>query len=161
MSPSREKRDGRVRLTIFGHPLHVSIVHLPIGVLGSVAVWDALALLREEAFWWSLSFWSLALGTLAALPAAATGLLDYAGLPDESPATPVAGRHMTCALSAVFLYGASLLLRGTPGPQAEAAGLLPVGVAYLALVFLAVTGWLGGELTLRHGVGRVPDEVRE
>lgn len=59
------------------------------------------------------------LGLVMALPAAISGLLDYAALPPESPA------------------------EGTATACLVAAAALTLGVA----------GWLGGELTFRHGVG--------
>lgn len=60
------------------------------------------------------------------------------------------------ALSAVGCYATSLLLRGGPEPQVAGEGLVAVGLAYLGLPLLVGTGWLGGELILRHGVGRKP-----
>jgi hypothetical protein len=57
----------RVRLRLFGHPLHASIVHLPLGLLASVAAWDIASLLLEAPIWWAVSFWSLALGTAATM----------------------------------------------------------------------------------------------
>jgi uncharacterized membrane protein len=38
--------------------------------------------------------------------------------------------------------------------------LLAMALSALAAAMLAVTGWLGGELSYREGIGVIPDEER-
>jgi uncharacterized membrane protein len=142
-----------VRLRMLGHPLHASFVHVPLGILVSVAVWDALALSLGGGVWWTVAFWSLALGTAATLPAIATGLLDFGALPDGSAADRTARRHMYAALAAVACYGTSLILRGGPAPEPPEWTPLTVALSYVGLGLLGLVGWLGGELVFRHRVG--------
>lgn len=140
--------------TVWGHPVHTGAVHFPLGLLPASSVWDALALGGVSGPWWSVSFWTLALGCLLALPALATGFLDYLGLPEDHPAEERASRHMWAALSGVALYGADLLWRLGPERPVPGSpwGAALVGLAGLAA--LAVAGWLGGDLVLRFGLGR-------
>jgi hypothetical protein len=56
-------------------------------------------------------------------------------------------------LAAVGCYGTSLILRGGPDPLPVDQGFTAIGISYLGLAFLAILGWLGGELVFRHGVG--------
>lgn len=141
-------------LRLFGHPLHPSLVHLPIGLLVGGTIWDAAALWTGSPFWWRAAFWTLALGAVSALPAAVTGLLDFARIPDGHPATRRAWQHLAATLTAVSLYGGSLLVRGGAGaPEPER---LPwaVALSVLGLAVLAAAGWTGGDLVLRFGLGR-------
>lgn len=160
MSEAGERPPDPIRIRVFGHPLHASLVHVPIGVLASVGLWDALALLWPDAGWQAMAFWSLALGTAATLPAVATGLLDYTRLPEDSPEAKGALRHMYMALGSVACYGTSLFLRGGPRVGSPGEELTAIALAYLGLGLLALTGWLGGELVFRHGVGRTDPTVR-
>lgn len=58
-------------LRVFGHPLHAVLSDVPVGLLGTSLVWDAVGLWRGEPVWWAISFWAIALG-LAVAAAAAT-----------------------------------------------------------------------------------------
>ncbi|MFN7961608.1 MAG: DUF2231 domain-containing protein [Thermoanaerobaculia bacterium] len=138
---------------LLGHPLHPALVHLPVGLFLGAAVWDCLGLALAEPSWWWLARACLGLGLVGLVPAAATGLVDFLGLPAAQPAEKVATRHMLWAMSAGGLFVASLLLhRGartpTPAHPGWATAATLVGCAVLA-----VAGALGGELVYRHGVG--------
>lgn len=145
-------------LRVLGHPLHPSLVHLPIGLLVGGTLWEGVALWTGGVLWWEMAFWTLALGVATALPAAATGLLDFARIPDAHPATVRSWQHLAAALTAVSLYGGSLLALGGPGLPEPTRLPWTVALSVLGLVSLAVAGWTGGDLVLRYGVG--PDAVR-
>lgn len=135
----------------FGHPLHPPTTHLPVGLLAGSVVWDVLGLATGTEVWWQVAWWSLLLGLAASLPTALTGLLEFAALPSDDPASSRAVLHMVSALAAVGLFGTSAALRmGVPEPG---RATLVVAVSGLGLVGLLVAGWSGGEMVFRHGVG--------
>ncbi|NIP60885.1 MAG: DUF2231 domain-containing protein [Gemmatimonadetes bacterium] len=142
---------------LLGHPLHPSLVHLPIGLLVGGTIWDGVALWTGREFWWQAAFWTLALGMASALPAVLTGLLDFAGIADDEPASARAWQHLSSTLLSVSIYGGSLLVRGGAGTAEP--GRLPwaVGLSFLGLVVLGAAGWTGGDLVLRFGLGRADD----
>lgn len=149
--PEEPARDVRFRL--LGHPLHATLVHLPLGALISVLVWDILALVGAGAFFWTVAFWSLALGLAATVPAIITGLADYGVIPDDSAAARTAKWHLYTVMGAVVFYGASLLARAGPTPPEGRAVGAAVALGVLGLGFLTLAGYLGAELILRHRVG--------
>lgn len=142
------------RIRLFGHPLHPATVHAPIGLLLGVGVWDVVALFAGAA-WWRLSYWTLALGVAAAALAAGTGLLDYGWLPDDEAAVRRAQTHLVVMGAAVCLYLLSLIGRSV------GEGLTPpvwsVIASFAGLAALVVGGWLGADLIVRHGVGRLDE----
>ena len=151
-----------VRFRLLGHPLHASLVHLPLGALVSVLIWDIVALLGGGGIWWVVGFWSLTLGLAASIPAIVTGLADYGVLPSGSTAARTAKWHLYANVAALVLYGASLIVRGGPAPPEGWAVGASVALAVLGLGFLTFGGYLGAELIFRHRVGErrlAPDEV--
>lgn len=138
------------RLRIASHPIHPALVHFPVALWPVSLLWDIVGLWRGDPLWWQLSFWCLALGLIAALPAIAAGFMDYTSLPNDHPALGTANAHMLIMASATIAFLVSLLVRGGP-----AATTLAIGFSALGTALLVAGGWLGGTLVYRHGVGRV------
>jgi uncharacterized membrane protein len=138
------------RLRVLGHPVHPPAVHAPLGLWAAAAAWDAAALATGRPELWTLSFGCPALGCLAALPALATGFLDFLVLEREE-AESTARWHMVLMAACWLLYAASAAVRGgwtAPEHAAWAAGLQFAGLAVLS-----VGGWLGGRLVYTYGAG--------
>jgi uncharacterized membrane protein len=115
-------------------------------------VWDILGLLQGQALWWQIGYWSLAAGLVMALPAMATGLIDFAVIGDNPAAERAALRHMTLMGSAACVALANLLLRHNDTPLHDP--MIPLALSALCLTLVFAGGWFGGELVYRHGVGR-------
>jgi len=137
-----------------GHPLHPAVVHFPVALWSVSLVWDALAAWTGAATWWHAGFWCLAAGLVMALPAAATGLMEFITIEDAHPAAATATQHMLVMLCAVCVYAVALVIRAGP---AALEGWRLIAVLLLSasgLVLLAVGGWLGGKMVYTYGVGR-------
>jgi uncharacterized membrane protein len=142
-------------LRAFGHPLHAVMSDFPVALLGTSLVWDAIGAWRNEAVWWAISFWDMALGLLIALVAAMAGAADYAAIKRER-ALKLATTHMIVMLLAVSLYAASLLTRGGPLPPVGATRVAVLILESVGLILLGVGGWCGGHLVFHHGIGSDP-----
>lgn len=134
------------------HPIHPLLVHFPIAcwVLASLADFGGLGWRPE--WLWPTAAGLIAVGCGFGLLAAGAGFLELIKLGPEHPAQRTAMAHMTLALMTWCLYAGALVLRVRGG------ALVPPGTAALALDALGlasvlVTGWLGGQLVYRHGVG--------
>lgn len=134
------------QITLFGHPPHPAFVHLPLGVLPLVVVWDGVALIDGGAVWWALGFWCAVAGVAGALLTVATGFLDYLALPDDPRVMRRANRHIVVMASALVLVLLRILLQGAPGPPVRTPGLVLCLCSALGAAVLLVGGWLGGEL---------------
>ncbi|HEV2704625.1 MAG TPA: DUF2231 domain-containing protein [Pyrinomonadaceae bacterium] len=142
-------------LRVFGHPLHAILSDLPVGLLGTSLLWDAVAVFRGESIWWAISFWSITLGLLAAMMAATAGAVDYAAIKQQDPALADANKHMLYVLAAVVPYILSLLVRGgASAPESGKTVVVIFGLEGLGALLLSVGGWYGGHLVFHHGIGR-------
>lgn len=156
--PTDAPRSGSVHrstASVAGHPLHPAVVPIPIGLLSAAAVSDLAHMLTGDAFWARASRWLLAGGLLGGVMAAALGLIDFATI--RKARGPIGVAHAAGNGTILGLSGISLLLRqGSP----RSVPPIAMGLTALAAALLAVTGWLGGELAFRAGIGVVPDEER-
>lgn len=122
-----------------GHPLHPALVAVPIGAWLSASALDltggdAVAARRL-----------VALGCLVALPTAASGAADW--LRTTGPERRVGFVHAGLNDVALGIYVASWRSRAG-GRRAKGAALALAGSG-----LLVVSGWLGGHLAYRRGVG--------
>jgi uncharacterized membrane protein len=138
-----------------GHPLHPMIVPFPIVFLVSALVTDIVYLNTSTSGWATASMWLLGAGISTALLAAALGLTDLLG--DRRVRSLRQGwMHGIGNVALVALAAVSFYLRATGGAE-EAIAPVGVTLSFVTVLGLLVTGWLGGELVYRHGVG-VDDE---
>lgn len=128
-----------------GHPLHSVLVTIPIGGWTVGLVLDLAGLFSRSARFHT------AADVVTAVGLGGAGLAAVAGLADWSLTTGKARRvglvHALLNTAVVSFYGASMLSRVT--------GHRTIGVALSVLGFglVGASGWLGGELAFRYGVG--------
>ena len=132
------------------HPLHLMLVNFPIGLLTTSVIFDILHWVTGNGFWSEIAFWMIAAGGISGLLAAVVGTLDWTGIPSGTHARQVGVWHGTANGVVLALFLVSWLLRlNAPGNPSVLAYIL----SFLGAALLGVTGWLGGELTGRFGVG--------
>lgn len=138
------------RAKILGHPIHQMLVPLPFGLLAAAVIFDVIGLVAGNGYWSELAYWMIAAGIVSGLLAAPFGFADYLKIPAGTRAKRVGRLHGVGNLLVVALYAASWALRGV-APASPSATALVLSFAGFALA--GVTGWLGGELVDRLGVG--------
>jgi uncharacterized membrane protein len=140
----------QARAKLFGHPIHQMLIVLPLGLLTGVVIFDIVHLLTGAAQWRLISYWLIPVGVLTGLMAAVFGVIDWTGIPSGTRAKRVGVQHGVGNVVVVTLFAVRWLLRGSPDlPLPTLALVLSFGAGGLAMV----TGWLGGELVGRLGVG--------
>lgn len=146
------------KVAIKQHPLHPMVVSFPIAFLGFVPLADLAFWWVGDPFWAKAAFWMITAGFAMGVLAAVLGTIDFMLV--RAVRRHVAGwSHFIVAIMTLSLAGANLMLR-LDDPVAAA---LPWGLftSLATLVVLGVTGWLGGTLTFRHGIGTYVHEVDE
>lgn len=135
---------------LFGHPIHQMLIVLPLGLLATALAFDALALATGQGYWAEVAYWMIVAGIAAGLLAAPFGLVDWLAIPGGTRAKRVGALHGLGNVVVLALYGTSALLR-TSFPAEP--GALALAASFSGGALAMVTGWLGGELVDRLGVG--------
>lgn len=143
---------------IAGHPIHPMLVPFPLAFLFSVVVTDLAQVATGDVFWARFSFWLLTAGLGTALLAAIFGLVDFMTL-KAVRAYPAAWIHFIGNVTAVLL--ALVNWFGRLRDPAGAVGGWDIVLSAMVAVILTFTGWFGGELSYRHGVGMHRDSEPE
>lgn len=134
------------------------IVTVAIGAFVSAFVFDVAALVTGSQMWFVMSFWTLLIGVCAGIVSALTGVYDYLTLRMSGQARQTATIHLVLNVMLMTLFIISLILKA----EYAAAGLMivPAGrvlstfiLDLIAVTLLLVSGWYGGEIVYRHGVG--------
>jgi uncharacterized membrane protein len=138
------------RAKLFGHAIHPILIVFPLGLLATAVVFDLVSIMTGSGFWSQLAFWMIAAGIVGGLAAALFGFIDYLAIPKNTRARSVGFLHGLGNVVVVGLFVVSWSMRRpnplNPGFVAYALSFAGAGLALL-------TGWLGGELVGRLGVG--------
>jgi uncharacterized membrane protein len=141
---------------IGGHPIHPMLVPIPIVCFIGALVTDVVYCANGVVTWTWASNWLLGIGLGGAGLAAAAGLTDFLG-DERLRGLSDAVKHMLANVAAVAVSAVNLALRLTNGDPHFVAttGVFLSGAVVLILIY---SGWKGGELVYRYGVG-VRDEA--
>ncbi len=139
------------KVKLLGHPIHPMLIVLPLGLLSAAVIFDVIYLLMGDDVFSSVAFWNIAAGVIGGLLAAVFGAWDWFHIPKDTRAKRIGLIHGAGNVVVVALFSLSWLLR------AGQEGYEPSAFAYVlsfgGLALAAFTGWLGGELVDRLGVG--------
>lgn len=134
---------------IGGHPIHPMLVPFPIVCFVLAFAADVMVARGGEPGLASASVWLLAIGLGFAVLAAITGLTDYLSEP-RIRAIGNATKHMIANVIAVVLEVVNLFMRLGDMASIAATGVYISGIVVVVLLY---SGWKGGELVFRGGVG--------
>jgi uncharacterized membrane protein len=135
---------------LFGHPIHQALIVFPLGVLATAVIFDVVHLVTRGPQWAEVSFWMICAGVIAGLVAAPFGLIDWLAIPGGTRAKRIGGLHGVGNVLVVVLFAASWLSRRANPAAPE---MLPLVLSFAGAGLALITGWLGGELVSRLGVG--------
>ena len=137
----------RTPASIAHHPIHPMLVTLPIGLWIFSFICDLAFVLGVGAsLWFTLGFYTMIGGTLAALIAAIPGTIDMLSL--NGRPKKLALTHMALNVTIVLLYALNIGIRiGEP-----AVAGLPLTLSIVAIMLLGTSGWIGGHLVYVHRV---------
>ena len=148
------------RAKALGHPIHQMLIPFPFGLLATAVIFDVIYLFvgtpSTADTLSTVAFWMIAAGIVGGLVAAPFGFIDYLAIPSGTRAKSVGLLHGVGNVFVLLLFAVSLWMRY--GAAGAGTGLYrPTGAAlaasFVAFVLAGATGWLGGELVDRLGVG--------
>jgi len=127
------------------------LIVYPLGLLSTAVIFDLLFMANNNEVFPIVSYWMITAGLVGGLLAALIGLMEWLAVPNDSRAKKIGMWHGLGNLVIVLLFAGSWWLRtgvedNVPSTTAFILSLLGFGLAL-------VTGWLGGELVYRLGIG--------
>jgi uncharacterized membrane protein len=139
------------RARAMGHAMHPVMIVFPLGLLSTAVVFDVLYLITDRAGFALASAYLIAAGVIGGLLAALPGTVDWLAIPSGTRAKRVGALHGLGNVVVLLLFAVSWLLRNGAEQWDPSVPALVLGFAGLALA--GATGWLGGELVERLGIG--------
>ncbi|MFI6821505.1 DUF2231 domain-containing protein [Micromonospora sp. NPDC050187] len=139
------------RLKVLGHPVHPMLVMFPFALLVTGVFFDVVDTLGGSAVFGEIAYWNITVGLVMGLLAAIAGSFDLLAIPAGTRAKRIALTHAAANLAVILLFAAVWVVRFNADSRAAGGALIAIEV--VALAILGVSGWLGGELVDRLGVG--------
>jgi uncharacterized membrane protein len=126
------------------------LIIFTLGLLITSLIFDFIGMGSGNGMWSTVSFYMIGAGVIGGLVAPVFGLVDWLAIPRNTRAKTLGLWHGSGNVVVVTLFAASWLLRrAAPADPSSMAVILSA----VAVVLGAVTGWLGGELVDRLGIG--------
>ena len=141
------------KANISGHPVHPMLVSFPIGLWITSFAADVIFYFHRNTSLLLISKFMIAAGIVGAIAAAVPGIVDWLTLTDKD-VTKVANWHARLNIIALIIFAISLYFRMRAGAHwVHYSMRIPFLLSFLGVVLISISGWLGGELTFKHGVG--------
>jgi uncharacterized membrane protein len=125
------------------------LIVFPLGLLATSVIFDILYFSLHDVNFAVASYYTMAAGIIGALLAAIFGLADWLNIPSGTRAKAVGAWHGSGNLVVTVLFLASWFLR----KDRMIPDSLSFTLSIIGVLLALVTGWLGGELVNRLGVG--------
>jgi len=138
---------------VLGHPIHPMLTAFPLGLLGMGVIFDLIGVIFDETQLARAAYYMIAAGILSGLLAAVFGAIDWLAVPSGTRAKKVGLVHGLGNVVIVVIFSIAWLIRRDAPHDPENSTII---LEVVALVGALVTGWLGGELVNRLGVGVDP-----
>ena len=138
------------RAKLFGHPIHQMLIVFPLGLLAMALVFDVMHFATGNGYWSEIAYRLISAGILTGLLAAPFGLIDWIAIPNGTRAKRVGALHGGGNVVVLLMFAVSWAFRGA---EPRAPEFIAYATAFVGGALALVTGWLGGELVDRLGVG--------
>ena len=138
------------RARLLGHAIHPILIVFPLGLLATGVVFDVIHLIWGNPTMATVAHYMILAGIVGGFFAAPPGWIDWFAIPSGTRAKSVGLMHGLGNVLVLLLFiGSWWLRRDAPERPDTLELILSFAGAGLALI----TGWLGGELVERLGVG--------
>ncbi|MCY7350563.1 MAG: DUF2231 domain-containing protein [Cytophagaceae bacterium] len=138
---------------LLGHPAHTILIVFPLGLLATSVIFDVVYLLNDNPTMAVVAFWMQVAGIAGGFIAAPFGTIDWVAIPKNTRAKRVGMIHGLGNVLVLLLFIVSVLFRWD---EIENPPTLALVASFAGFALAGFTGWLGGELVNRLGVGVDP-----
>jgi uncharacterized membrane protein len=144
------------KASIGGHPVHPMLISFPIALWSTSFVCDVIFYFWRNSNLNLIAKSMLAVGCVGAVAAAVPGIIDWLSIKDAE-VKRIADWHARLNIIALIVFAISLYFRMRMGAHWVNYHLrIPFLLSFLGVILISISGWLGGELAYKHGVGVSP-----
>lgn len=129
------------------------LIVFPLGLLAMAVIFDIIQMITHNGPWSGVAFYMIGAGVISGLIAAAFGLIDWIAIPSHTRAKSIGLLHAVGNVIVLVLFAVSWWLRR---PTPDDPGTVALICSFVGVILALFTGWLGGELVDRLGVGVDP-----
>ena len=141
----------KARARMAGHAIHPMLITFPLGLLATAVVFDVVYLITDKSSFSLAAAYAIGAGIIGGVVASLTGWIDWTKIPPGTRARRVGTLHGAGNVIVLLLFAASWLVRSRAENWDPSALALVLGFA--GALIAGGTGWLGGELVERLGIG--------
>jgi len=148
----------RSKASFAGHPIHPMLIPFPLALWATSFAVDVLFYFLRHPTLLIISKFMIAAGCLGAIAAAIPGIIDWLAI-KNGEVKRVANWHARLNIAALVVFAISFFLR--LGSYSEFVGrklTIPFLLSLVGVILISISGWLGGELAFRYGVGQTGNE---
>lgn len=141
-----------------GHPIHPMLLPFPLALWTTSFAVDVLFYFLRHPTLLVIAKFMIAAGCLGAIAAAIPGIIDWLAI-KNGDVKRVANWHARLNIAALVIFAISFFLR--TGSYSELVGrklTIPFLLSLVGMILISISGWLGGELVFRYGVGQTRNE---
>ena len=141
----------RSRAQIKSHPIHPMLVVLPLGLFLGSWIFDLIGKATNNELLWAAAYYCAIAGIVGGFCAAIPGVIDlFTVVPPRSSGKSRGLLHG--GLNTLVLIAFIVIAVHRSSAIAEPGGF-ELGLMTLAIIALAISGWLGGTLAYRNQIG--------
>ena len=135
---------------ILGHPAHTILIVFPLGLLSTAVIFDVLFLITRSGAMAQTAYYMVGAGIVGGLVASPFGWWDWFFIPKGTRAKRVGLLHGVGNVIVLLLFALSWIMRRPSVTSPATLALIP---SFAGFALAGLTGWLGGEMVDRLGVG--------
>ena len=148
----------RTKASIAGHPIHPMLIPFPLALWATSFVVDVLFYFLRHPTLLVIAKFMLAAGCIAAVVAAIFGIIDWLAI-KNGEVKRVANWHARLNVAALVVFAISLFLRMANYSHLVGRRLtIPFLLSFVGVILITISGWLGGELVFRYGIGQTRNQ---
>jgi len=142
------------KASIAGHPIHPMLIPFPLALWVTSFVVDILFYFLRHPTLLLIAKFMIAAGCLGAVAAAIPGIIDWLSI-KNGDVKKAANWHARLNIAALVVFAISLFLRMSSYSEFVGRKLtIPFLLSLVGVILITISGWLGGELVFRYGVGQ-------
>jgi uncharacterized membrane protein len=153
--------NGLSRGRLFGHPVHIMLVHFPIALFPMGAVLDAASLYFKDPNLSIFSFYSIAAGAVTGWTALIFGAMDLLKISPENKAFSIGLLHGGLNLLWLFIFSISAGIEFSVYPNINLPSTGKLIAEFFAAAGMFYPNYLGGVLLLKYDVGKEKSRITD